>query len=252
MPVAVAAERTPFPSAIVSYLKSRNGLASAALLNLGTGISWSYNPNVVEPTASIVKVDILAKLLADQQPSGSLPRETVQETATEMIEVSDNDAATVLWGDVGGPDALKSFDIDLGMFHTDPSPCLECKGFAWPGWGLTLTSAEDQVTLLSDFVRPNKWLSSRQRAWGRQLMESVVPSERFGISHGVPPRVTVALKNGWVPFESGLWQVNSIGWVNGDGRDYIAAVLTASDPDEQYGIGTVDNFGAMVYQALGR
>jgi hypothetical protein len=51
-------------------------------------------------------------------------------------------------------------------------------------------------------------------------MERVTPGQAGGISGGVPPGVTVALKNGWLPLDgNGDWQVNSIGWVIGDGRD---------------------------------
>jgi hypothetical protein len=82
------------------------------------------------------------------------------------------------------------------------------------------------------------------------MMEHVVAYERWGVSSGVPSGVVVALKNGWVPLPSGLWQINSIGWVHGAGRDYIAAILSASNPSEDYGIETVDDFGSDLYAAL--
>ena len=65
--------------------------------------------------------------------------------------------------------------------------------------------------------------------------------------------MTVALKNGWkyLPTcarqdESCPWQVNSIGWVRGKGRNYVLAVLTTDDPAGpgtaglDYGITTVE------------
>ena len=59
----------------------------------------------------------------------------------------------------------------------------------------------------------------------------------------------MALKNGWKtlptctqPIDQCPWQVNSIGSVNGRGRNYVLAVLTTHDP---VGSGGVDglNYG---------
>lgn len=137
------------------------------------------------------------------------------------------------------------------MGHTFPSTCLECPGFAWPGWGLTLTTADDQVTLMRHFVFANQWFSTVQRDWALGLMENVVPAERWGVSSGAPANALVALKDGWVPLASGLWQIDSIGWIDGGGRDYVAAILSTGNPTEQYGIATVDAIGADLYIGLG-
>ena len=83
-------------------------------------------------------------------------------------------------------------------------------------------------------------------------MENVTASEAWGVSGGVPSGVTLALKNGWLPLNSTDtdWQINSIGWVSGDGRNYLVAVLTTGDPSEQYGIDTIDQLSSMVWAAL--
>ena len=62
----------------------------------------------------------------------------------------------------------------------------------------------------------------------------------------------VALKNGWLPLGAGNsdWQINSVGWVSGDGRNYLMAVLSTGNPSEQYGIDTLNHLGAMVWSAL--
>ena len=61
-----------------------------------------------------------------------------------------------------------------------------------------------------------------------EFMENVTPGQRWGVTGGVPPQAMVALKNGWLPLNSARtdWQINSIGWVKGSGRDYLMAVLT--------------------------
>jgi hypothetical protein len=64
--------------------------------------------------------------------------------------------------------------------------------------------------------------------------------------------VTVALKNGWLPLDAAStdWQVNSVGWVSGDGRDYLIAVLTTGNPTEQYGIDTINALSSLIWTAM--
>jgi hypothetical protein len=84
------------------------------------------------------------------------------------------------------------------------------------------------------------------------LLENVTPAQRWGVSGGVPAQVTVALKNGWLPL-AGVdsdWQINSVGWISGGGRNYLMAVLTTGNPTEQYGIDTIDQLSAMVWQDM--
>ena len=109
-------------------------------------------------------------------------------------------------------------------------------------WGLTTTTAADQVTLLDRLAEPNevRSTSASRRRTHCDLMEHVTPSQAWGVSAGVGAGATVALKNGWLPVSSG-WAVNSIGWIHGDGRDYILAVLTADQPTEQTGIATISH-----------
>ena len=130
---------------------------------------------------------------------------------------------------------------------------MDCPGFPWPGWGLTTTIATDQIALLRELVEPNALLTQAERSYVLGLMENVTPAQRWGISTGVPPRATVALKDGWLPLDSSEtdWQINSIGWISGYGRDYLVAVLTTGSPTEQYGIDTIDRLSAIVWNAMG-
>ena len=202
--------------------------------------------------ASIVKVDILETLLSQAGHEGGLPA-VDQPLALNMIEYSDNDAATDLWNAAGGAAGIGSFDSLSGLTHTAPSQCVQCPGFPWPGWGLTTTTPSDLIALLRNLVEPNAILTPSDRNYVLQLMENVTAPERWGVSGGVPPRVTVALKNGWLPLNDANtdWQVNSIGWVSGLGRDYLMAVLSTGNPTEQYGIDTIDQLSALAWEAAG-
>ena len=82
-------------------------------------------------------------------------------------------------------------------------------------------------------------------------MESIDPSQAWGVTAGVPEGVTIAIKNGWLPLVGdGDWQINSLGWVDGDGRDYILAVLTKNNPTEGYGIETIQGLFPLVWDSL--
>jgi hypothetical protein len=81
------------------------------------------------------------------------------------------------------------------------------------------------------------------------LMEHVDPGQSWGISAGVAAGSTVALKNGWLPLDSGGWQVNSIGYVDGDGRNYVIAVLTTEDTEAD-GVNFIQGLSGLIWQEL--
>jgi hypothetical protein len=170
-----------------------------------------------------------------------------------MIEDSDNDAATALWGLVGGSTGIAAYNAQAGLGGTTPSACVQCPGFPWPGWGLTKTTPHDQVTLLRQLFTAGGQLTPADRQFALSLLENVTPAQRWGVSGGVPSGVTVALKNGWLPLDAANsdWQINSVGWVSGEGRDYLMAVLSTGNPSEQYGISTLNALGSMAWKALG-
>jgi len=240
----------PFTPSITSYLADRSGVVAAAVYDLSTRQFWAIGPGTPQAEASVVKVDILETLLT-QQSAGELSG-TDQALAQSMIEDSDNDSATDLWDAVGGAGGIRSFDAKAGLADTTPSPCVECAGFAWPGWGLTTTTPADQIALLRQIAVPGGLLSTAERGYVAQLMENVTPSQRWGVCADVPPQVTIALKNGWLPLnDAGTdWQVNSVGWVSGLGRDYLIAVLSTGNPTEQYGIDTIDQLSGAVWRQL--
>jgi hypothetical protein len=80
-------------------------------------------------------------------------------------------------------------------------------------------------------------------------MENVESDEAWGISAGVEAGSVVALKNGWLPLDAGGWQVNSIGYVDGQGRDYVIAVLT-DDATEAEGINFIQGLSGLIWQEL--
>jgi beta-lactamase class A len=243
----------PLGTAAASYLSARSGVVLAAVYDLHTGQTWRLGQGQPQDEASVVKLDVLETLLAERGRSGTGLSASDQALAEQMIEDSDNDAATSLWDEVGGATSIRSFNNQAGLADTSPSTCVNCPDFPWPGWGLTTTVPSDQLTLLRELVEPNSLLTSAERSYALSLMENVTPDQRWGVSGGVPAQVTVALKNGWLPLTSANndWQINSVGWISGSGRNYLMAVLTTGNPTEQYGIDTIDELATMVWNAMG-
>jgi hypothetical protein len=243
----------PFSGGTAAYLASRSGTVLAAVYDVRTGQSWRLGDGAAQAEASVVKLDILETLLARSGGAGLSSGD--QSLAQSMIEDSDNDAATSLWDEAGGAAGLAAYNDAAGLTRTTPSQCVQCAGFPWPGWGLTTTVPYDQLTLLKQLVvpGPRPLLSDAERSYALSLMENVTADQRWGVCGGVPAGVTVALKNGWLPLDDAStdWQINSVGWVSGDGRDYLIAVLSTGNPTEQYGIDTISALSSLIWTAMG-
>ncbi len=226
-------------SAMSAFLGTRGGAVTVAVDDLITGQLWVYNPGGRGVTASIIKLDILETLLRQSELS-HVPFVGASPSVIQgMIENSDNGDATTLWDDVGGPGAVAYYNATAGLTQTAPNAA----------WGLTTTSAADQVRLLCQLVLPHGLLSAGAQGYALGLMEHIESDQDWGVSGGVPAGVSVALKNGWLPNGNG-WEINSVGRVQGDGRYYLIGALTASDPSMGYGIGTIEGISARVWAAL--
>ncbi len=248
---STGSRKDPLGPAATSYLATRTGTVLAAVYDLGTGRTWQLGQGQPQDEASVVKLDVLETLLAERNSSGAALSASDRSLTQQMIEDSDNDAATSLWNEVGGAPRIRSYNTVAGLAETTPSSCVNCPGFPWPGWGLSKTTATDQLVLLRRLVEPSSLLTTAERSYALSLMENVTASQRWGVSGGVPAQVTVALKNGWLPLEgSGDWQINSVGWISGQGRNYLMAVLTTGNPSELYGIDTINELAAIVWQDM--
>jgi len=228
---------------VASYAAGRMGNVTAAVYDRATGRTTVYGPGVVETTASVEKVDILATLLSQAQAAGRALTAGEQSAAAAMVQESDNDSATALWNETGQGVDEAAYNASAGMGQTAIDPAYR--------WGFTTTTALDQVTLMRTVGYPGPSLTAPSQALMLDLMSHVDPTQAWGVSAGPGLGDYVALKNGWYPTSPigpGGWQVNSIGLVQGHGRDYAIAILTAGDPSEAYGIDTIEGISSLVWQ----
>ncbi|MFF9769428.1 hypothetical protein ACF1GT_22980 [Streptomyces sp. NPDC014636] len=215
---------------------------SAAVLAVDSGESAVYGDAAFD-TASIVKVDILAALLLQAQDAGRRLTADERAYAVKMIENSDNASATALWHTIGRAAGLDAANERFGLTGT----------FGGDGelWGLTRTTAADQLVLLQQVFGAESELSATSRTYVQGLMKAVEPDQRWGVSVAAVGD-SPALKNGWLPRSTtGLWDVNSIGRVTVDGADYLVAVLSNGTASQTRGISLVEAAAQAAVSAFG-
>ncbi|MEU6476161.1 serine hydrolase [Streptomyces sp. NPDC047017] len=208
---------------------------TAAVLPLDGGAARPtvYGDDVPYDTASIIKVDILATVLLRAQDAGRPLTAQERAWAEPMIRHSDNASANALWREIGEAPGLAAANERLGLTATQGGPGAR--------WGLTRTTASDQIRLLSavfgtDGATP---LDAASRSYIRTLMNSVAPEQAWGVS-AAGTETVAALKNGWLRRDaSGLWDVNSVGRITVDGHRYLVAVLSDGNSSMDEGVSLV-------------
>lgn len=219
-------------------------LITAWVHDLRTGCDYSLNPDNRQRTASVFKVMVMAGTLLEAQQEGRMPTEWEMGQMTPMITQSADDPVRALWRHFGGSPWFRTQRDVWGLNQTTVTAD---DGSAW---GLTRTSARDQVNLIRKvLLGQGGLLQPEYRAIALDLMTSVVPSQSWGITAGVPSGWRVALKNGFAGPT-----INSVGWVKGPGSDpgYVVAILTQGWNDHPSGIAAVERISRIVAGAMTR
>ena len=220
---------TPFTATFDRELRARwpRNRFTAAVVDLRTGCEYVYRPDLRITTASVFKIEVLAGVLLRAQ------RERRPLTAREdalvrpMITESANPPTTTLFHELGGTAGFARLNGTFGLAETEAAPRI---------WGLTHTSARDQVHLLRQVLLGDGPLDGRSRATAWRYMGAVVPSQRWGMGEEVPAGFTVGLKNGFAGSHCCGWRINSAGVVvDRGGHGWAAAILTDGWPTEAAG-----------------
>lgn len=219
---------------IYSIDAATTGGLSVAVKDRRSGRVWTYNAGMRNECASIIKVLILASVCWRAQAAGRGLTAWEQGQASIMIRYSDNTAATNLWRSVGGAPGVQAMANRLGMYQTRTSTA----------WGLTTTSAYDQMLLMNEICWNGRVLRSGHRSYIISLMGSVSTGQRWGVgSYGASQ-----VKNGWLPY-NGQWRINSIGHVGGNYRNHTLAILQRT-PTMEIGVNVANRVAATLYNHL--
>ncbi len=207
----------------------------------GVGLTCKLNQNEHFISASVIKATIISALLLKIGGPSHLTKKQ-RELAWEMITESDDAAASDLYNQVGIP-AMQTFLNKAGMRHTVLNVA----------WGLTLLTANDELTLLKKLTSKNTVLTTASREYVLYLMAHVVADQRWGVPAGAPSDVKVHVKNGWLNYPAKArdpWHMNSIGAFTGRHILYLMVVLTSGNPNEGYGIDTIQGAAKVVNYSL--
>ncbi|BDZ31611.1 serine hydrolase [Lactiplantibacillus sp. WILCCON 0030] len=214
---------------------------SVAVYSLKTKqlVTYSNQPATTSYVgASTVKVGVLVQILHLRDQGKLTLTATDKANLAKMIEESDNDATDALLADaLAGNQALNQLYQNLDMQHSQAD---------LSHWGLTKTTATDQIKLLQTIFGESTYLSTKSKQYAKSLLDNVETDQAWGISKGA---TSYAVKNGWLNADDqGHWAVNSIGQVvtTKTGTDgALMAIYTNNDPSMASGIQLVEQLAAV-------
>ncbi|HST46644.1 serine hydrolase [Jatrophihabitans sp.] len=217
---------------------------SVAALDLTTGRSSQAGAHGGMVLASLVKLDILQTLLYQRQRSGQPLTDGQQDDVEAMIEHSDNAAADRIFRLIGRAPGLGRYNAVLGLHDT----VLNTAGL----WGLSTTSAADQLLVLQALVSPRSPLTAASRRYALDLLGQVEADQRWGVSAAGDPGSTTLNKNGWlgVDADRGRWAVTTAGLVRIGGHQVLMAVLSQHQPDFATAVARVERAARMLAATL--
>lgn len=215
---------------------------TAAVYDRRTGCEYDMHRDERITTASVFKVEVMAGALLRAQEQGRSLTAAERSLIGPMITESANAPTSQLFLELGGPAGFAELHQRFGLVETSVPPLT---------WGLTLTSARDQVSLIRQVLLGEYGpLAAGSRAEARSLMTSVVPTQTWGITAGVEPRWTVAQKNGFAGSAVG-WRVNSVGFVEDlQGSGYAVAILSVGWGSQAPGVAAVEEISRQVAATL--
>lgn len=221
-------------------IRTRSGTqVSVAVLEPRNGRRAVYGSQV-HITASVAKVDILAALLLRAQRERRPLTQWEASNAASMIRSSDNDSAGALWRRIGGGQGLTDANKTLGLTSTQAGP--------GPHWGLTQTTAADQLTLLSAVFDDHSPLNRASRDVIQTLMGQIDADQDWGVSAAGSRS---QLKNGWLQrSQSQRWAINSMGRVTAHGRTFYLVILSHGSRSMSHGISAVEQAAHSAVRAL--
>lgn len=195
------------------------GSVSVSVLDTTTGARYDFGQTSGMTGGSTMKLFLLEAELLREQDLGLGP-DTADALLAPMIENSDNASADAIYSLISGGSGANAALGRLGLEDTVLDPDGE--------WGLSTTSARDQVTLLGHLVSEDSPLTESSRSYALSLMRDVESDQRWGVGSTADAGTTFANKNGWlaVDADDDRWLVNSDGVVTSHGHVLLICVLT--------------------------
>jgi beta-lactamase class A len=226
-----------FPAAFRASLQRQfpDQRVTAAVFDTHTRCWYHLHPATRITTASVIKAQVLGAVLLHAQDEHRGLDHRERSLIHPMIEYSLNDPyVSDLYEEVGGVAGMNAFD--RRMHATSTTNTLE--------YGATVTTALDRTRIALRMLYGRGPLHAAARATAWHYMAHVVnPTQRWGITAGVPRGWQVALKNGFYPIPGpARWRVGSTGFVRATGKSggYAVTIMTDHDASQHDGIRLVE------------
>lgn len=203
------------------YLARRKGRTAFAVIDTA-GRLHGVRMNQQFASASVVKAMLLVAYLRRLAGRGAGLDASSRSKLAPMIHVSDNGAASAIFG-VVGQDGLRQLARLANMRHFTPSGI----------WGGTMITAADQARF---FYKLNRLLPARFRRYARGLLAGIAREQSWGIPAAARPRFKVLFKGGWNPARG---RVHQAALLERGGRRIAIAVLQDGTPSMGYGTRTI-------------
>ena len=226
-------------------MQGRDPSRGIAVITASGGLLYSENGDEQMETASVIKVVVMACVMARAEQQGRYVDEWELSLMWPMITYSDNDATDTLWSDLGGGPGVTACLSELGIAGIVP--------YDGPHWGTSTASATGMATLMARLTF-GELVSPAHRAVVLAMLTSVVAEQRWGVPAGADDsgQEIVGVKDGWYPDDDG-WRVNSVGFISplsAGPEPYAIAVMTNYQTTQEYGIETIEALALPVYNEL--
>ena len=216
-----------------AYASHRHGIIAFAVRT--PGHLWGRGSQRTFPSASVLKAMLLVAYLRRPDVRHRDLGPSDRRLLGPMIRRSDNAAASAVMGVVGASGLRRLAHRD-GMRRFTPVTGI---------WGLSQIDAADQTRF---FLRIDRLVPARHRAYAMRLLAGITPSQRWGIGR-VRPR-------GWRLYFKGGWG-SGTGWVDNQvgllvrGRERVSvAILTHLDGTHAYGKQTLRGIAKRLLRGL--
>jgi Beta-lactamase enzyme family len=233
-PASAAAQRwEPDVAGAAAWAAGRQGSVAFAVRTRKRVVGRGLDRQV--PGASVVKAMLMVTYLRQRSVRDRALDGGDRVLLAPMIRRSDNVAATRV-RDVVGNAAIVRLAARAGMtrFAIDPV------------WGLSLITARDQTLF---FLRLERLVPERHRAYALRLLRTIVPSQRWGMGETIPERWRLHFKGGW---GSGTGAVDhQVGLLRRGAHRVAIAVLTTGSPSHAYGKATLKGVSRRLMRGLG-
>jgi hypothetical protein len=206
-------------SAVPGYLSQ----LSVGVIDMTTGATATYHASTHYAAASIVKTDILAALLYQDQQARKPVTATDAGLAAEMIQDGSNTAAARIWQAVGGREGMAAANNALMLRQTAAGKAGSRE--------LTRTTVADQLRLLMDLTARNSALHSAARDYALGLLADGFAAAQWGVAAAASPPTAYAVSDGAQP-DPRLWLADSIGVIQRHGQVLLIAVLSKGGATE--------------------